>query len=123
MATGTVTVTTTGTPGTPSASEDTTPQAQATADPNDPLGFMPVGAGRELLLANCSTCHSFICGVIGQRTEGALRSVRSTHLERVSGMSEEELDTLFAYLHDNFGDDQPAPELPEQFEGQGCTAQ
>ncbi len=127
---GTATVQTpmsTGTPGTPSASrtstsDDSTPQ-EATADPDDPLGFLPMGEGRTLLLANCSNCHSFVCAVIGERTEGALRSVRATHLERVSSLTEEELDTLFAYLYDNFGQGQPQPELPPALEGQGCTAQ
>ena len=82
-----------------------------------------MGEGRTLLLANCSNCHSFVCAVIGQRTEGHLRSVRGTHLERVSSLTTEELDTLFAYLYENFGENHPEPQLPEALAGQGCTAQ
>ncbi|MBF8249045.1 MAG: hypothetical protein HW374_1845 [Bacteroidetes bacterium] len=30
--------------------------------------FAPPGKGRDLLVQNCSTCHSFVCAIRGQRT-------------------------------------------------------
>lgn len=82
-----------------------------------------MGEGREILLANCSNCHSFVCAVLGQRSKEHLESVKETHRGRVSGLTDAQLDTLFNYLYENFGDQKPVPVLPEALAGEGCTAQ
>ncbi len=115
---------------TPSGATETAqaPEGEATAteEASGSTGgfdFLPAGEGRELLLSNCVNCHSFVCAVIGQRTKGHLESIKDTHRDRVSGLTEEQLDTLFTYLYDNFGDQKPEPELPEELKGLGCSAQ
>jgi len=111
----------TNVPGSSAQEQTATPASSSSGNSN--LAFLPPGHARDLLLNNCSNCHSFVCAVIAQRSKEHLESVKATHRERVSGLTDTELDELFNYLYENFGDQKPAPVLPEAFAGQGCTAQ
>jgi hypothetical protein len=82
--------------------------------------FLPPGRGRDLLIANCSTCHPFVCALRGQRTAEHWRGVKRSHKDKVSGLSEEDFEALFAYLADNFNDTKPEPELPPLLQNLGC---
>ena len=69
--------------------------------------ILPAGKGLPLLLENCGSCHSTACAVKGQR---------------VAGLSDEEFDTLFSYLSENFNNSKPEPKLtPEMLEMATCT--
>lgn len=84
---------------------------------------IPPGEGRELLFNNCTSCHSVVCSLIGQRTAGNWNTVRFGHSDRVTGLSEADQDILYAYLIENFGDQKPEPDLPPELKEQGCSAQ
>jgi hypothetical protein len=78
---------------------------------------------RELVLYNCGSCHSWVCAVIGQRAPESWNSTKATHADRVSGLSQDDLDMLFNFLAENFNDTKPEPNLPEELRSQGCTTQ
>ncbi len=75
--------------------------------------IFPPGKGRDLVLFNCTGCHSFVRIVTGQRTQDAWQVVRRTMRSRVSGLGDQEYDELFAYLEANFDDTRPVPSLPD----------
>lgn len=77
--------------------------------------IFPRGAGRDLLLYNCTNCHSFVRIVRMQRTKGQWALVKKTMRPRVSGLTDEQVDVLFTYLETSFNDAKPEPELPEWF--------
>lgn len=85
--------------------------------------IFPPGPGMDLLFSNCTSCHSFVCSVIGQRTAGAWQKVKTTHRSRVSGMNDVDYNALFDYLATSFNDQKPTPELPPDLAQMGCSAQ
>lgn len=116
----------------PATALPTNTSSAATAAPTSASGssgglnldaIIPPGRGRELLFNNCTSCHSVVCSLIGERSAGNWNTIRAGHEERVSGLSEQDKDELFAYLIENFGDTKPAPELPPELKEQGCSAQ
>lgn len=76
-----------------------------------------------MLLNNCTSCHSFVCAVTGQRTVDYWQTVKTGHRERVSSLSDDDFNALFTYLADNFNDKKPVPALPPELAGLGCSAQ
>ncbi len=100
--------------GTPSA--QTGQSAQSSVD-----ALLPAGPGRDLLLANCSSCHSFACAIRGQRNEGQWATLKSGHRENLSNVSDADYDTLFTYLETNFNNTKPEPDLPPSLKGVSCT--
>lgn len=74
--------------------------------------IFPPGAGRELLLYNCTACHSFVRIVLGQRSKQEWLLVRRKMRPNVSHLSDAEVDTLFAYAEANFNETKPVPDLP-----------
>lgn len=111
----------TAVPATPAAVESPTQSSGATGGSLDAI--IPPGRGRELLFSNCTSCHSFVCSVIGERTEGNWETIRKGHASRVSALGEEDQDVLYSYLLENFGNQKPEPELPPELREQGCSAQ
>lgn len=105
----TVTPTALPTPSGPGA-DATSPAASAKVDLDK---IFPAGKGRDLLLLNCSACHSFVRAVVGQRTQDAWEVVKRNMRSRVSGMSDQDFETVFAYLEANFNDTKPTPDLPD----------
>ena len=84
--------------------------------------ILPAGKGLPLLLENCGSCHSTACAVKGQRPKGRWLGLKKDHKERVAGLSDEEFDTLFSYLSENFNNSKPEPKLtPEMLEMATCT--
>jgi hypothetical protein len=76
--------------------------------------IFPPGPGRELVLNNCTSCHTFVPIVILQMTKEAWERNRRDHQDRVAGLSAEELDTLYQYVTANFNPDHPVPKLPKE---------
>lgn len=85
--------------------------------------IMPPGKGRDLLVNNCTSCHSFVCAIKGQRPVSAWEGVKLGHRERVSSLGDDDYNTLFTYLAQNFNDTKPSPELPPALADLGCQAQ
>ena len=84
--------------------------------------FAPRGRGRDLAIMNCDYCHSWVCAVRGQRTLDHWVMVEDVHRGRGWViLSEDDWDTLFAYLEINFNDQKPQPKLPSAFQQAGCT--
>lgn len=76
---------------------------------------MPPGEGRELLLQNCTGCHSFVPIVTGQRPQERWSSLKEDHKDKAAGISESDYDIIFDYLAENFNDTKPEPQFPQWF--------
>jgi len=84
--------------------------------------LLPPGKGLGLLLENCSSCHSVVCTIKGQRTKDRWESLKKDHKDKVANLSDAEFDTLFSYVAENFNDAKPEPKLPPELAQQGsCT--
>lgn len=94
--------------------------AASTPDSGAPLKLdldtiFPPGPGRDLVLNNCTVCHTFLRIVVGQRTKDQWEYVRRDMRGRVNQLSDLDADTLFSYLEANFNDTKPVPKLPDWF--------
>jgi hypothetical protein len=83
--------------------------------------LFPPGAGRDQVMDTCGTCHPVACSARGQRTADQWDHIRETHKDRLTAVSAENLNTLYAYLKANFNDTKPEPQIPAEFIQQGCT--
>lgn len=83
--------------------------------------FAPPARGRDLLIQNCNACHSFACAIRGRRTLEHIQNIKRDMRDKVSGLTDEDYDTLFAYLEENFDNTKPEPKLPPQLVQQGCS--
>lgn len=97
------------------------PAAPAMEEPATIADIFPEGEGRELVLNNCASCHAVACAAIGQRPPNRWDELREAHREHVISLSDEDLQTTFAYLRENFSSDQPEPNVPSRFLERGCT--
>lgn len=90
------------------------PQAASSGGRIDLDAIFPPGEGRDLVLSNCTSCHSFVPVVIvGFDSNEWDRNARD-HYNRVTGMTEDERAILYAYLKEHFGPDDPVPDLPPE---------
>jgi cytochrome c5 len=108
------------------AAPATTPSPAATpatgvAKAANAASLFPEGAGRQLVLDTCGSCHPVACTARGQRTAAQWDRIRESHSDKVSGVSDKNIDVLFAYLKANFNDTKPEPQIPAEFLQQGCT--
>jgi len=72
----------------------------------------PEGAGRDLVLDNCQSCHVLVPILVLPLDEAAWYRSSLEHRERVEGLTDDEFETLYQYLESNFTPDKPTPELP-----------
>ena len=63
--------------------------------------------GKEVVLANCASCHAVACAAIGQRPVNRWQELAEAHSEHVPSLSDEQREAAFAYLAENFGADDP----------------
>lgn len=103
-----------------SSSEPAVTEA-ASAEPATVGDLFPEGLGRQLVLDACGVCHAVACSAIGQRPAARWDNLKEDHRDKASGLSEEELETLFAYLKEHFSDSKPEPRVPPRFLEAGCT--
>jgi cytochrome c5 len=80
----------------------------------DMNALFPPGPGRELVLSNCTNCHSIAPIVLSRFDEGGWRNHRAQHSQRVPGLSEAEKDQVWLYLVKSFPPDRQLPELPPE---------
>jgi mono/diheme cytochrome c family protein len=116
---------TTANPGTPApaASQSSKPQAAApgapvAGEPANVADIFPPGAGRDVVLNSCGSCHNLACSAIGQRTADRWKSLRESHKDKVS---DADANAAFAYLQSHFNDGNPEPRVPAKFLQGGCT--
>lgn len=94
-------------------SEDGTPPVQAVeAKPFNIRDVFPEGAGRELVLDNCQSCHVLVPILILRMDKAAWYRNSLEHRERVEGLGDEDFETLYDYLTSTFTPDRPIPKLP-----------
>ncbi|HJN43751.1 MAG: hypothetical protein QGI10_16980 [Vicinamibacterales bacterium] len=98
-----------------SGSQAPRPASEASAGPVkvDIDAIFPPGPGRDLVLNNCQSCHIWVPIVILQMDEAAWFRSSLEHRGRVEVLSDEEFETLYAYVSSTFTPDRPVPELPE----------
>ena len=76
--------------------------------------IFPPGRGRELVLNNCTTCHTFVPIVILQMTKEAWQRNSRDHRGRVTALSDADFKTLYQYLQASFNPSRPVPKLPPE---------
>ena len=76
--------------------------------------IFPAGKGRDLVLNNCTSCHTIVPIVVLQMTKEAWERNSRDHRGRVSVLSDAEYKTLYDYLIANFNPQRPVPELPKE---------
>ncbi len=82
----------------------------------------PPDRGRDLVVQNCGACHSFICAFRGQRSIDHWQTIKQDMRDKVSVLSDQDYDALFAYLEVNFNDQMPEPHLSPEFQALGCSS-
>jgi hypothetical protein len=75
--------------------------------------IFPTGEGRDLVLNNCTSCHTIVPIVVLQMTKDAWERNSRDHRERVPALSDAEFKTLYDYLIANFNPERPVPKLPK----------
>jgi cytochrome c5 len=98
----------------PEQPKPTPPTASTAASKVDLDKIFPAGAGRQLVLDNCTTCHTFVPIVVLRMTKDAWQRNSRDHRERVKALSDADFTTLYEYLAANFNPDRPVPELPNE---------
>ena len=76
--------------------------------------IFPAGRGRDLLLDNCTSCHTFVPIVVLQMTKDAWEANSRNHRDRVTALNDADFQTLYQYLTANFNPDRPVPKLPKE---------
>lgn len=102
----------------PGAGASPSPAGAATASsgPNKVNidAIFPAGRGRDLVLNNCQTCHTFVPIVVLQMDQNAWQRNGLDHRQRVPGVSDEDFKLLYEYLSSNFNPSRPVPTLPKE---------
>jgi hypothetical protein len=104
-----------------SAAATKTEPAAKSAEPATLAELFPAGPGRSLVLESCGNCHSAACAAIGQRTAERWDALKADHRDKVTSLSEQDRETVFGYLKENFNDSKPEPKVPPQLMQAGCT--
>lgn len=104
-----------GAGGMPSAQElnlDEVFHCQAT----DAAGTAACGEARDLILNNCTVCHTFVPIVMQSFDANGWTSLIERHVKggRVNQLSTEQVAAIQAYLTENFDGSLPPPELPPE---------
>ncbi len=76
--------------------------------------IFPPGRGRDLVLSNCTTCHTFVPIVVLQMTKEAWERNSRDHRDRVKALSDDDFKILYEYLVVNFNPERPVPTLPKE---------
>lgn len=90
------------------AASQPTPEAK----PFNIRDVFPEGAGRELVLENCQSCHVLVPILVLRMDEAAWYRSSIEHRERVEGLTDQEFEVLYDYLTSKFPPDRPIPKLP-----------
>lgn len=71
---------------------------------------------RDVILNNCTTCHTFVPIVMQSFDENGWRGLLTRHVEngRVTQVPAEQIENLRLYLAENFNGSEPPPDLPKE---------
>lgn len=105
----------------PSPSQPPAASEAVGAEPATLADLFPEGPGKALVLDTCGECHAVACSTIGQRPLARWAGLEEDHRDKASNLSEENLETIFAYLSEHFNDSRPEPRVPPRFLEAGCT--
>lgn len=77
-------------------------------------GVANCAQARDLILNNCTVCHSFVPIVMQQFDTDGWTSLLDRHVGggRVNQLSPEQVQSIHDYLTENFNGELPPPELP-----------
>jgi mono/diheme cytochrome c family protein len=78
----------------------------------DDAGMKACATARELILQNCTSCHTFVPIVLQQFDADGWTTLFARHRPRVPQLSDDQIETMRAYLAANFNAATPPPELP-----------
>ncbi|MBI3683957.1 MAG: hypothetical protein HY235_26585 [Acidobacteria bacterium] len=92
-----------------------------TAEPFRIASVFPPGPGQEKVLSSCGSCHSVVCAASGQKSAERWESIKTGHMDKMTGVSVADLNAMFRYLAANFNDSKPEPKIPAELMQQGCT--
>jgi hypothetical protein len=113
-------------PSAPPAGQASSVPASAAPGPNPGEPFnvgtiFPPGEGRDLVMSTCGSCHPLVCSARGQRSTERWDSIRKSHDDKLTGQSQANVTSMFAYLKRNFNETKPEPKVPVELAEQGCT--
>lgn len=77
---------------------------------------------RDLVLNNCTACHSFVPIVKAEKTDEEWDATLDVHRERVTAFSDEQWAQVETFLKAHFNDQIPAPVLPPALEALGAES-
>jgi hypothetical protein len=80
----------------------------------DMNAIFPAGSGRDLVVQNCSNCHNIVPVVMGKKPKAQWDTIEQNHVQRLSGLSRDQVNVVFDYLSEHFGPDDPEPQLPQE---------
>jgi mono/diheme cytochrome c family protein len=112
--------------GSSSSTESTTANAASAPAQSTPVApaasggqidmdqIFPQGNGRDLVLENCQSCHTFVPIVVLQKDKDSWQHWTVDHREKVPNVSDEQFKAMFEYLVANFGPHRPVPQLPKE---------
>jgi hypothetical protein len=100
----------------PPAGGGAKPAAAAKSGPTkvDLNAIFPEGKGRDLVLNNCQSCHTFVPIVVLQMERDQWTRSSMDHRERLPTVSDDDFKFLYEYLIANFNPSRPVPELPKE---------
>ncbi len=75
--------------------------------------IFPPGPGRDVVLNNCTTCHTIVPLVVLQYGQAQWDNSARNHRDRVPRLSDADFKAAYAYLAKNFNPDHPVPKLPQ----------
>lgn len=100
---------------TPAMAQDADLDAIFRCTATDDDGKQKCSHARDLILENCTSCHTFAPIVMQQFDANAWESLIHRHVAggRVNNISADDVKTIQDYLTANFNPSQPVPQLPK----------
>jgi hypothetical protein len=85
----------------------------------DDAGKQACSGARNLILNNCTVCHTFVPIVMQQFDKGGWQSLLDRHVSggRINQLSPEDVAKIRDYLAANFNSEHPQPNLPPELLG------
>lgn len=69
---------------------------------------------REMVLQNCTVCHTFVPIVMQQFDGGGWQGLLDRHRDRVAQLSDRQVASIHDYLTATFNEQHEPPDLPEE---------
>lgn len=76
---------------------------------------------RELIMFECSACHTIAPVVQAQNTPEEWEATFDVHADRIGHLSDDDVALVQQYLVNTFNPDNPVPELPDSLKDQGSN--